>query len=607
MTTRMSLVCATLVGGALAAQAPAEEQFTVIGIPDTQFYSESFPQIFLAQTQWVADNVEALNIRFVSHYGDVVQHGNDIEEWDNAEVALDVLDFIDIPWGVSAGNHDVTPSGGDASGYIPQFFRDRYGPTHWVDDDFVIGVSPSGMSNAQVFSGGGREWLVLHIECDLPVRELAWAQGVLDQHRDKACIVTTHRWLQDAEDYTGGVPVVPSGRYPAIWYTIEDVHTQGGIQSEQAWRWFMRKNPSIFLINCGHFHEEYRQTSTNVAGLPVHEVLADYQDDPNGGNGWLRIMTFNVDTNQIQFDSYSPTLDQIRTAAESQFALAVQFDSYRLPPGQAFRAFQEGINNYFGTADTWVDEDNPNTSYGNDSTRVSDDDTDNNFFADYRGHALIKFTGMFSESGHNGTIPYGSQIEDAWLTIEIADDVDFTFNPVFYVYEMLTSWSESSTWNSLNNGVNGGDIGELMGAFLGDNVPDGDETRRVNVTSLVQRWANGQPNHGVAILPEIISGNDDGIEIYASESGNEIRRPRLDVRFSSPYAACPADCVPDNGDGSYGNGVVNIDDVLAVINALGTGGGRCDFVPENGDGTFGNGVVNIDDLLGTLNAFGLCP
>ncbi|MEM7228577.1 MAG: hypothetical protein AAF432_07155 [Planctomycetota bacterium] len=77
--------------------------------------------------------------------------------------------------------------------------------------------------------------------------------------------------------------------------------------------------------------------------------------------------------------------------------------------------------------------------------------------------------------------------------------------------------------------------------------------------------------------------------------------------FVCPSSPCAADCAPDNGDGSFGNGLVNIDDLLAVINAFGQTDGRCDLAPDNGDGTFGNGIVNIDDVLGVINAFGDCP
>ncbi|MEM7230257.1 MAG: reprolysin-like metallopeptidase [Planctomycetota bacterium] len=68
---------------------------------------------------------------------------------------------------------------------------------------------------------------------------------------------------------------------------------------------------------------------------------------------------------------------------------------------------------------------------------------------------------------------------------------------------------------------------------------------------------------------------------------------------------CPEDCEPDNGDGTYGNGEVNIDDLLGVINNFG-GSGRCDVAPVNPDNTFGNGIINIDDIIGIINAFGTC-
>ncbi|MEM7227703.1 MAG: hypothetical protein AAF432_02705 [Planctomycetota bacterium] len=74
-----------------------------------------------------------------------------------------------------------------------------------------------------------------------------------------------------------------------------------------------------------------------------------------------------------------------------------------------------------------------------------------------------------------------------------------------------------------------------------------------------------------------------------------------------PVVLCPQDCAPDNGDGTYGNGVVNIDDLIAVINSFDELGGPCDGAPDNGDGTFGNNIVNIDDLIAVINEFGPCP
>ena len=508
-----------------------QHRFTVIGMPDTQNYSESYPQIFDAQSQWVVDNVEQRNIKFLSHYGDVVNHGDRDNEWQNARRSMDILDRAGVPYGVTAGNHDITPSGTSGTAYIPQKYLENFGPQRYEGASWYGGASPSGMSNFQYFYGGGREFIAMSINCDTPLEELVWAQGVLAQHRDKPVMLTTHRYLQDAEDYTGGVPIVPSGRYPSIWYGVEGTYTPTGIQSDEFYDTFVRRNKNVFMVNCGHFHEEYRQTSTNAYGLPVHEVLADYQDDPNGGDGWLRIMEFDVNNRRIDVESYSPTLDQFRTADESRFSLDVNFDAHA-PRDRKFASFQNGINGYTGTQDTWINQDSGNTSYGNSGTFDVDDDTANSIITDDRGQALLRFDNIIGSGP--GQIPLGATITSATLRVQLTDDVDFIYDADFNVHMMLAPWSESSTWNSLGSGVNGGEIGMFLHQMEGDNSPDGDFMRQFNVLAAVQAWANGAANWGFAFLPEIISGNDDGITVASSENPYVLYRPILEVEFTLP-------------------------------------------------------------------------
>jgi len=68
---------------------------------------------------------------------------------------------------------------------------------------------------------------------------------------------------------------------------------------------------------------------------------------------------------------------------------------------------------------------------------------------------------------------------------------------------------------------------------------------------------------------------------------------------------CPADLAPED----LPNGTVNVDDLLAVINAWGPCGNptNCpaDIAPAGPP--VGNDVVNVDDLLAVINGWGACP
>jgi Dockerin type I domain len=63
--------------------------------------------------------------------------------------------------------------------------------------------------------------------------------------------------------------------------------------------------------------------------------------------------------------------------------------------------------------------------------------------------------------------------------------------------------------------------------------------------------------------------------------------------------SCPADIAPTGGDG-----LINIDDLLLVIN----GWGNCPTPPTPCPADVNaSGAVNIDDLLAVINAWGACP
>lgn len=534
-----------LIGLVLAQPALAVEPFTVVALPDTQNYSEAFPAIFSAQTQWVADNVESLNIRFLTHLGDLVQHGPNTGEWQNADAAMAILDAAGIPYGAIPGNHDILydnvnndPSYYDRDGIV---YRAYFGPQRFAGKAWYRGHSPSELSNYQIIDlGDGFEVLFLHLNLETPASELGWAQGVLNANRDKPVMVSTHRYLQDAEDYTGGLPLVPSGRFPEIWYLFEPLYRHDGVRSEVFFNSFVRANRNIFLVNCGHFHEQYDQVSVNNWGLPVYEVLTDYQDDPNGGDGWLRQYRFRPDDKLIEAVTYSPTLDRYRTDRESDFAMTVGFGDYVAAPGSSMLVFQRGISGYDGTRDTYVSEAAKDTSYGTSSVVVVDNDVNNNIFNDRQAQGLLRFDDIVDPHPvYEGDplptrIPQSAVVSSASLSFHIIDDVDIGGEDLL-LYRCTRSWDETSTWNSLGGGIQtGSETGPLLAVVDGDNVPAGNTARSIVVTDTVTDWLSGAPNLGFALLPENTAFNDDGMEFASSENASIALRPALSVELSYP-------------------------------------------------------------------------
>jgi hypothetical protein len=147
-----------LEGRALLAADP----FSIAVLPDTQYYSQKYPAIFNAQTQWVVDNLARERIAFVTQLGDIVQSGahgttRNALQWQRADAAMDLLDGDRavnpdslVAYSATLGNHDydtVSDKLSGASRYQEFFGPARYQSRSWYTED-------SGMpgNHAQVFT-----------------------------------------------------------------------------------------------------------------------------------------------------------------------------------------------------------------------------------------------------------------------------------------------------------------------------------------------------------------------------------------------------------------------------------------------------------------------
>jgi hypothetical protein len=121
---------------------------------------------------------------------------------------------------------------------------------------------------------------------------------------------------------------------------------------EQIWQKFICKNDQIFMVLSGHNFDwasdtaETLRVDLNQAGHPVYQFCIDYQyrnslhsePRPNGGgDGWMRLVEFDIDRGLIQQITYSPALRQYETDHNSSYAIPVDFQARFIPASETGR------------------------------------------------------------------------------------------------------------------------------------------------------------------------------------------------------------------------------------------------------------------------------
>lgn len=286
-------VCLAIAGCASIPFLPdgTVKPFSIIVLPDTQFYSESFPDMFFTQTKWIRDHRDDLNVVCVLHEGDLVQNPDKEEEWKIADRAISALDGV-VPYFLTAGNHDgTTPDG------YP-LFNKYFSASRFENEKWYGGHFGKGNENAYYFfKAGGMKFMVVCLEFEPREKVLDWANDLTAGHKDHRTIVLTHCYMNS------------------------DNTRIAGNFGERIWNRYARRHDNIFLVLSGHVSGAARLTSRGDNGNRVHQILADYQHLPNGGNAWLRIMNFVPKESKIIVKTYSPALDKYWLDAQNQFEI----------------------------------------------------------------------------------------------------------------------------------------------------------------------------------------------------------------------------------------------------------------------------------------------
>ncbi|WP_327420789.1 metallophosphoesterase [Streptomyces sp. NBC_01230] len=258
-------------------------RFALAVLPDTQYLFDADsadPEPLKETFHYLVAQRQEANIAFMTHLGDVTEHGSEEE----IGLAADTFRTIHgkVPYSVLAGNHDIN-SGTDDQRGDTAYLR-AFGPQRFTSMPTFGGASPDGYNSYHVLRAAGREWLVLALDWRASEKGLAWAQGVLDAHPTLPVILTTHdiAWAEDS----GQAHLSDNGQL--LWDRI------------------IRGNDQIFMALGGHYWPPGRTVLTNDAGHDVHVHITNYQDRYYGGAGMVRLYSFDLVRQVVDVETFSP-------------------------------------------------------------------------------------------------------------------------------------------------------------------------------------------------------------------------------------------------------------------------------------------------------------
>ena len=260
------------------------EDFSFVWMSDTQYYSESYPYIYEKQVKWIAENRNALNIEYVFHTGDLVDEYDDMAQWDVADRSMKVLDEANIPYGVLAGNHDVDQKTINYDNYYQFFGADRFENRSYYGESYL-----NNRGHYDLLSVNGIDFIMIYMGWGVDEEGIDWMNQVLADHPNRIAILNFHEYL------------LASGSRSPI--------------GNEIFQKVVLPNENVIAVLSGHYHnaqtliDPIDDNGDGASDRTVYQMLADYQGGPEGGQGYMRILNFDMDANQIYVQTYSPYMD----------------------------------------------------------------------------------------------------------------------------------------------------------------------------------------------------------------------------------------------------------------------------------------------------------
>ncbi|MBE6683140.1 MAG: hypothetical protein E7595_03185 [Ruminococcaceae bacterium] len=281
------ILCIILIFAPLPFSASAEAinpdedcEFTVLWTTDPQWYSFKYFDILTKQNDWVVDNYDRMNIRYIIHTGDFVDLPHERAQWDFVSKEYEKWDDAGLEYGVLAGNHDV-----DASDYTE--FKEYFGTARFEGKDCFGEAYDGNRGHYDLLTLGGIDFIFVYLGYGTHSdADYDWMNKVLSENSGRHAFLMFHEYLN------------ADGTRTAI--------------GNEIFNRVVLKNPNVKAVLCGHNYNSTRlvdyidDDGDGAEDRTVYQLMANYQNIINGGNGFMRFMEFDIDGGFIKHRTYSP-------------------------------------------------------------------------------------------------------------------------------------------------------------------------------------------------------------------------------------------------------------------------------------------------------------
>ncbi|MEU8153277.1 carbohydrate-binding domain-containing protein [Micromonospora sp. NPDC048986] len=285
-----------------------DPKFSFAVLPDTQQeVLNSSDTRFLNRTNWLVQNRSALDLRFVTSSGDVVNWDTpDHAQYVIARNAMRPIENAAIPYALALGNHDTQATGVGGSARDPARTRELIRDTSVFNQYFTVsqyravrGQFEAGKvdNSYSTFTAGGVQWMVLTLELWPRVAALNWARSVVAANPRHNVIVVTH-------DYIDG-----NG-------AIEQSAGYGATSPQYLFDNLVKRYANIRFVFSGHTGIAANRVDTGVNGNKIYSFLQTFHSNSTNP---VRLVEVDTAANSLRTWIYAPYTNRSFTEYDRSF------------------------------------------------------------------------------------------------------------------------------------------------------------------------------------------------------------------------------------------------------------------------------------------------